>query len=121
VVDDLAAPDGFLAGWHEHAALPEFFAASDVYVLPSVGEQFGLAIVEAMACGLPPVAVDGFGPAEIVEQGETGWLVPPDDERALAHALVEAVNRPHERACRAQRAHAAARGPAGRGRPVPRR
>jgi glycosyltransferase involved in cell wall biosynthesis len=108
VVDDLAVPHVFLAGWHEHAALPEFFAASDVYALPSVGEQFGLAIVEAMACGLPPVAVDRFGPAEIVQDGETGWLVPPDDERALADALVEAVNRPQERTRRAERAHAAA-------------
>jgi glycosyltransferase involved in cell wall biosynthesis len=109
VVDDLAVPDVFLAGWHEHAALPEFFAASDLYVLPSVGEQFGLTIVEAMACGLPPVAVDRLGPSEIVEQGETGWLVPPDDELALADALVEAVNRPRERGRRAHQAHAAAR------------
>ena len=50
-----------------------------------------------MACGLPAIAVDAFGPAEIVRHGETGWLVQPDDVYTLANALVEAVNRPQER------------------------
>jgi glycosyltransferase involved in cell wall biosynthesis len=68
-----------------------------VLVLPSVREQFGQVIVEAMACGRPPIAVDAFGPAEIVRHGETGWLVEPDDVASLANALVEAVNRPVER------------------------
>jgi glycosyltransferase involved in cell wall biosynthesis len=108
VVEALEVPDVFLAGWHPHQALPDFFAASDALVLPSVREQFGLAIVEAMACEVAPIAVDRFGPAEIVEPGRTGWLVPPDDEQALADAIVEAVNRPGERARRARRAHAAA-------------
>jgi len=73
-------------------------------VLPSVREQFGQVLVEGMACGLPAVAVDAFGPAEIVEHGETGWLVPPDDGTALMNALVEAVNRPAERERRGRRA-----------------
>jgi glycosyltransferase involved in cell wall biosynthesis len=91
------ARDVFLAGWHGHAELPSFLAASDVVVLPSVREQFGQVIVEAMACGLPAIAVDAYGPAEIVEHGETGWLVEPDDVVGLSNALVEAVNRPLER------------------------
>jgi glycosyltransferase involved in cell wall biosynthesis len=41
--------------------------------------------------------VDRFGPGEIVEDGATGWLVEPDDEAALAAALVEAIDRPEER------------------------
>jgi glycosyltransferase involved in cell wall biosynthesis len=45
-----------------------------------------------MACGLPCVAVNAHGPATIVDPGETGWLVPPDDEDAMTEALVEAVN-----------------------------
>ena len=47
-----------------------------------------------MACGLPAIAVDAYGPADIVDHGETGWLVEPDDVASLANALVEAVNRP---------------------------
>ena len=66
-------------------------------VLPSVREQFGQVLVEGMACGLPPIAVDAYGPADIVDHGETGWLVEPDDIFTLANALVEAVNRPGER------------------------
>ena len=42
---------------------------------PSVREQFGQVLVEGMACGLPAIAVDAHGPAEIVDHGETGWLV----------------------------------------------
>jgi glycosyltransferase involved in cell wall biosynthesis len=100
------AEDVFLAGWHGHDELPSLLAASDVVVLPSVREQFGQVIVEGMACGRPPIAVDAFGPAEIVRHGETGWLVEPDDAVSLANALVEAVNRPFERR---RRGRAAAR------------
>ncbi|MEA2449815.1 MAG: glycogen synthase, partial [Thermoleophilaceae bacterium] len=91
VVRDSGAADVFLAGWHGHDDLPDGLNASDAVVLPSVHEQFGQVLVEGMACGLPALAVDAHGPATIVDDGETGWLVPPDDEDALADALVELV------------------------------
>jgi glycosyltransferase involved in cell wall biosynthesis len=91
------ARDVFLAGWHGHDELPAFLAASDVVVLPSVREQFGQVLVEGMACGLPCIAVDAYGPADIVAHGETGWLVEADDRISLANALVHAVNAPAER------------------------
>ena len=75
----VGAQDVFLAGWHEHHELPDILAATDVIVLPSVREQFGQVLVEGMACGLPAIAVDAHGPADIVSHGETGWLVEPDD------------------------------------------
>ena len=103
------ARDVFLAGWHDHDELPDIFAASDVVVLPSVREQFGQVLVEGMACGLPAIAVAAHGPSEIVEDGQTGWLVPPDDEDALAAALVMAVNDAHERRRRGTAAYAAVR------------
>jgi glycosyltransferase involved in cell wall biosynthesis len=101
--------DVFLAGWHGHDALPSFLSAADAVVLPSVREQFGQVLVEGMACGLPVVAVDAYGPSEIVDHGETGWLVAPDDRTGLANALVEAVNRPEERMRRGERARVVAR------------
>jgi glycosyltransferase involved in cell wall biosynthesis len=103
------ARDVFLAGWHTHAELPAFLAASDAVVLPSVREQFGQVLVEGMACGLPAIAVDAWGPADVVDHGETGWLVEPDDPVSLANALVHAVNCPTERRRRGARAAEVAR------------
>src|SRR4051794_34890605 len=94
----------FLAGWRGHEDLPAGLNAADLVVLPSVREQFGQVLVEAMACGLPVMAADAHGPAEIVDAGRTGWLVPPDDEGALVEALVQAAGDPDERR---RRGHAA--------------
>jgi glycosyltransferase involved in cell wall biosynthesis len=91
-IEASGVPGVFLTGWRSHDDLPDALNASDLTVLPSVQEQFGQVIVEGMACGLPAIAVDAHGPATIVEPGETGWLVPPDDVEAMADALVEAVN-----------------------------
>ena len=104
----LGVPDVFLAGWHDHDDVPAFLSAADVFALASVREQFGLVLVEAMACGVPPVAVDRFGPGEIVADGETGWLVEPDDVGGLAAALLEAIDDPAERARRGALGHAIA-------------
>ena len=105
-IERIGARHVFLAGWHGHDELPAFLSASDVVVLPSVREQFGQVLVEGMACGLPAIAVDAHGPADIVSHGETGWLVPPDDAPALAAALADAVNRPDERRRRGELAAA---------------
>jgi glycosyltransferase involved in cell wall biosynthesis len=102
------AQDVHLAGWHEHDVLPSFINAADVIVLPSVAEQFGQVLVEGMACARPVIAVNSHGPAEIVDAGETGWLVGPDDRDALANALIEAVNDPDERRRRGANARQAA-------------
>jgi glycosyltransferase involved in cell wall biosynthesis len=105
VVRATGAQDVFLAGWRPHDELPQALNASDLLVLPSVREGFGLVLVEAMACGLPVVAVDAHGPARVVDPGETGWLVPPDDEDALARALGEAVADEAERRRRGEVAY----------------
>jgi glycosyltransferase involved in cell wall biosynthesis len=109
VVRETGDPDVFLAGWRGHDDLPDGLNAADLVVLPSVREQFGAVLVEGMACGLPSIAVDAQGPAEIVDDGETGWLVPPDDEEAMVEALVSAVNDDEERRRRAERAYETAR------------
>lgn len=103
-IERLEIPGAFLAGWHSHAELPNFLGAADLLVHASVKEQFGQVLVEAMACGLPVVAVDRGGPATIVDDPRTGWLVEADDVEALAAALVEAVNDPEGRLLRGERA-----------------
>ena len=57
-----------------------------------------------MACGLPAIAVDRGGPARIVTDPASGWLVPPEDPAALADALVAAAADPAERQARGRRA-----------------
>lgn len=70
--------------------------SAHVYVNPSPGEGFGLATAEAMAFALPVVAVAAGGSAEIVEDGVTGLLVPPEDADALSRAIVRlASDRPY--------------------------
>ena len=101
-IQRLGLRDVYLAGWHGQAELPTLLAAADLLVLPSARESFGQVIVEAMACGVPPIAAASMGPARIVEDGTTGWLFDVDDAAALTAALVDAVQRPEERARRAR-------------------
>lgn len=98
------ARDVFLAGWHRHDELPPFLRAGDLLVHASVWEAFGQVLVEAMACGLPVIAVDRGGPATIVDDPETGWLVGPDDVEGLAAAIVAAVSDSDDRRRRGERA-----------------
>jgi glycosyltransferase involved in cell wall biosynthesis len=96
--------DVFLAGWHRHEELPPFLRAGDLLVHPAVREQFGQVLIEAMACERPVIAVDRGGPAAIVDDAETGWLVEPDDLEGLARAIVAAVDDGQERRRRGRRA-----------------
>ncbi len=67
--------------------LPPYYAAADVCAVPSLHETFGLAALEAMACGTPVVASDAGGLRGLVRHGETGLLCRPGDAAALAEAL----------------------------------
>lgn len=96
-IERTGAQGVLLAGWHDQAALPDMLRASDVVVLPSVNEAFGQVLVEGMACGRPAIAIDRGGPAEIVRDGTTGWLVAGDDASALEAAIVAAARDPAER------------------------
>jgi glycosyltransferase involved in cell wall biosynthesis len=107
-IERSGARDVFLAGWHGHGELPAFLRAGDLLVHAAIREQFGQVLIEAMACGLPVVAVDRGGPAAIADDPETGWLVDPDDPDALAAAMVAAVDDGAERRRRGERARAEA-------------
>jgi len=74
-----------LAG--ERNDVAELLAAADLFVLSSRSEGLPLSILEAMAAGLPVVASSVGGVPELVVDGETGLLVPPDDPHALAAAI----------------------------------
>lgn len=67
--------------------IPEWLAASDIYVLPSYREGVPRTVLEAMAMGLPIITTDAPGCRETVIEGENGFLVPPRDVQALVCAL----------------------------------
>jgi glycosyltransferase involved in cell wall biosynthesis len=81
-------PDCLLPGFVNQSALPEYYAASDIFVLPSTSETFGLVINEAMCFGLPIVASEGVAATrDLVCHGENGYIFPPGDVEALASFL----------------------------------
>ncbi len=95
-----------LAGAVAHDRVPEWIAACDVLCQPSLVEPFGLATLEALACGRPVVATQVGGPAEFVPAG-AGVLVDPEDDDALLAALAAAAElpRPNTPGLEAARAH----------------
>jgi glycosyltransferase involved in cell wall biosynthesis len=88
--------------------MPAALMLADVVVHASVEpEAFGRVVIEAQAMGRPVIASDLGGPAETVEQGVTGWRVPPGDASALASAIEQVLRLGAEqRAALAERARA---------------
>jgi glycosyltransferase involved in cell wall biosynthesis len=71
-----------------------FMARAKVFILSSAWEGFGSALVEALACGLPVVSTDCGGPAEILEGGKFGRLVPVGDPQVMAEAILSTMAEP---------------------------
>lgn len=91
--------------------VPDLLRLSDLLVLPSINEPFGRVLIEGMAVGLPVVATASGGVPEIVVDGQTGLLVPPEEVDALADAIASLLTDP---------TRARAMGAAGRARAVER-
>ncbi len=83
----------------------ELLICMDLFVSSSLWEGLSTVIMESMAAGIPVVATDIPGTRELIRHQATGWLVPPADSRALADAIVTAINSPSLRrgiACQAR-------------------
>ena len=84
-------------GPQPQGVLPLYYAASDVTVLPSYYESFGMVALEAMACGSPVIASRVGGLVTTVRDGVTGFLVPDGDVEALAERIETLVGDPELR------------------------
>jgi glycosyltransferase involved in cell wall biosynthesis len=76
--------------------IPQLMNAADAYVMSSEWEGMPMVLLEASACGLPIVATNVGGNAEIVLDGQTGFLVPPKSPEALSQAMLRMMDLPEE-------------------------
>lgn len=75
-------------------SIPDEMRAIDLFVLPSIAEGISNTILEAMACGVPVVATNVGGNAELVTDGKTGRIIPHSDAEAMAQAMYAYVTDP---------------------------
>jgi len=78
-------------GFVPHTQIVRYYQQCDVFCFPTLGEPFGKVVLEAMACGKPVIASNVGGPAEIIEDERTGFLIPPAQPRILAKVILELI------------------------------
>ncbi len=93
--DDTSAPVERL-GYLSTPDLAEAFRRADVLVLPSRHDSFGRVVVEALATGLPVLVSEHVGAKEVIDEGETGWVVPADDVEALSEQMRWCIEHPEQ-------------------------
>lgn len=91
-------PEAVFTGFQAGDDLGRAVAGMDVFFMPSVTETFGNVTTEAMAAGVPVVAARATGSVDLVEEGVTGFLVPPLDVTAYADAIARLIEDPALRA-----------------------
>lgn len=88
-----AAPEG-VQFCGSQADVTPYLQAADLFVLSSDSEGLPVSLLEGMACGLPCVATRVGGIPDVIDHGENGWLVPPDDPSSLQQAILTLFNDP---------------------------
>jgi glycosyltransferase involved in cell wall biosynthesis len=85
-------------GYRQGEDLADHYAAADLFAFASLTETFGNVVLEAMASGLPVVALRAGGVGETVQSGTTGWLVEPSEPpERLADALLALIDQADQR------------------------
>ena len=85
-----------MPGFIADAEVNDHYLLSDVFVMPSKGEGFGIVFLEAMACGLPVIAGNKDGSTEALQFGELGTLIDPDDQEQLKAAIKNVLQQKKE-------------------------
>jgi glycosyltransferase involved in cell wall biosynthesis len=87
LVRRLSTPDVVFKGPVPQKQLAALFSQGSVFVLPSLADGFGLVVTQAMACGLPVIVSDMTGAADLVREGENGFVIPAGEAEALKQRL----------------------------------
>lgn len=82
---------------YSNADLPSLLSGHEIHLFPSLSEGFGLAVVEAMACGLAPIVTAIPGPTAIVTDDFDAVLIPPRDQLAIEEAIAELITNQDKR------------------------
>lgn len=91
-------------GWtNDDSVMQDVYSATDLFLMPSLADSFGLMAVEAMACGKPTICFEGTALPEVVFTPEAGLAVPSRDSVALAAAMERLIGDPQERLARGAR------------------
>jgi glycosyltransferase involved in cell wall biosynthesis len=85
-------------GYRSQAEVADILAGADVFVLPSFAEGLPVVLMEALASSVPVIATQVAGVSELVEEGQSGYLVPPGDAASLADRMYQAGCDPQARA-----------------------
>jgi glycosyltransferase involved in cell wall biosynthesis len=83
-----------MPGFIPEEELPDHFALADAYIMPSKGEGFGIAFIEAMYYGLPVISGNADGSADALLQGKLGQLTDPSDPNEIAGAISKLIEDP---------------------------
>jgi glycosyltransferase involved in cell wall biosynthesis len=83
-----------IVGVVPHEEIPELLSRCSALCLPSVGEPYGMAVLEAMSAGRAVIAVDRAGPAHLLRRGDGGRLIAANDADALVDAMTELARDP---------------------------
>lgn len=89
-------PPLHLTGHLTPCELADVYGASDIFVIPSLYEAFGLTAIESMACGTPVIGFNTGGIPDSIKEGETGWLVEHSNSKYLAEEISRLANHPNE-------------------------
>ena len=69
--------------------LVNWYQAADIFIFPSLDEPFGIALIEAMACGLPSIATMTQGPSRIISPSNDGMIIPIKDSKAIEEKVIQ--------------------------------
>lgn len=87
----------YFSGFQNYSQISKFYAISDIFVLPSLGEAWGLVINEAMCFGLPVITTNKVNSSyDLIKNGINGYIIPANDLNALIKALDELLSNPYK-------------------------